>query len=212
MILSSRFLSPYFYFRASILGTGFRSTSLAYMLILVCSNPIEQRLNFYSASYNGSLLISAAFEIVNLSVKLMITCIWIYLIVSVFHQFKVESWFSLLWHQVLEFSEAYQIAVQCYKDQRNKVSRLKKKIARTEGFREYKKIIDVAKFTEDKIRRLKARSRRLVTRIEQIEPSGWKEFLQVIMNRLSRTCPHTPALRCSLMFNNKQGCDAESFF
>ncbi|KAK6139263.1 hypothetical protein DH2020_026987 [Rehmannia glutinosa] len=81
--------------------------------------------------------------------------------------------------EVLEFSETYQTAVECYKDQRNKVSRLKKKIARTEGFREYKKIIDVAKFTEEKIRRLKARSRRLVTRIEQIEPSGWKEFLQI---------------------------------
>ncbi|KAK4402874.1 DExH-box ATP-dependent RNA helicase DExH15 chloroplastic [Sesamum angolense] len=62
--------------------------------------------------------------------------------------------------EVLEFSETYQNAVECYKDQRNKVSRLKKKIARTEGFREYKKIIDVAKFTEEKIRRLKTRSRR----------------------------------------------------
>ncbi|KAK6160113.1 hypothetical protein DH2020_003494 [Rehmannia glutinosa] len=87
--------------------------------------------------------------------------------------------------EVLEFSETYQTAVECYKDQRNKVSRLKKKIARTEGFREYKKIIDVAKFTEEKIRRLKARSRRLVTRIEQIEPSGWKEFLQGIGYQLS---------------------------
>ncbi|XP_011086448.1 DExH-box ATP-dependent RNA helicase DExH15 chloroplastic [Sesamum indicum] len=81
--------------------------------------------------------------------------------------------------EVLEFSETYQNVVECYKDQRNKVSRLKKKIARTEGFREYKKIIDVAKFTEEKIRRLKTRSRRLITRIEQIEPSGWKEFLQI---------------------------------
>ncbi|GFP91556.1 dead-box ATP-dependent RNA helicase ise2 chloroplastic [Phtheirospermum japonicum] len=81
--------------------------------------------------------------------------------------------------EVLEVSETYRTAVECYKDQRNKVSRLKKKITRTEGFREYKKIIDVAKFTEEKIRRLKARSRRLVTRIEQIEPSGWKEFLQI---------------------------------
>ncbi|KAK6160124.1 hypothetical protein DH2020_003505 [Rehmannia glutinosa] len=89
--------------------------------------------------------------------------------------------------EVLEFSETYQTAVECYKDQRNKVSRLKKKIARTEGFREYKKIIDVAKFTEEKIRRLKARSRRLVTRIEQIEPSGWKEFLQVYRHTHTKT-------------------------
>lgn len=76
-------------------------------------------------------------------------------------------------------SQAYYEAVECYKEQRNKVSRLKKKIARTEGFKEYKKIIDMSKFTEEKIKRLKARSNRLSSRIEQIEPSGWKEFLQV---------------------------------
>lgn len=81
--------------------------------------------------------------------------------------------------QVAVFSETYQNVVEHYKDQRNRVSRLKKKIARTEGFRDYKKIIDTAKFTEEKIRRLKVRSRRLITRIEQIEPSGWKEFLQI---------------------------------
>lgn len=79
----------------------------------------------------------------------------------------------------MQYSQAYYEAVESYKNQRNKVSHLKKKIARTEGFREYKKIVDVAKFTEEKIRRLKARSTRLLTRIEQIEPSGWKEFLQV---------------------------------
>lgn len=76
-------------------------------------------------------------------------------------------------------SQAYNDAVECYKNQRNKVSRLKKRIARTEGFKEYKKIIDSAKFTEEKIRRLKVRSKRLIGRIEQIEPTGWKEFLQV---------------------------------
>lgn len=81
--------------------------------------------------------------------------------------------------ELLHTSEAYHGAVESYKDQRNKVSRLKKKISRTEGFREYKKIIDMAKFTVEKIKRLKARSRRLINRIEQIEPSGWKEFLQI---------------------------------
>lgn len=82
--------------------------------------------------------------------------------------------------QALQLSQAYHEAVQNYKDQRNKVSRLKKKIARTEGFKEYKKIIDMANFTEEKIRRLKVRSQRLISRLEQIEPSGWKEFMQVI--------------------------------
>lgn len=81
--------------------------------------------------------------------------------------------------EVLHYSQGYHEAVECYKEQRNKVSRLKKKIARTEGFREYKKILDMTKFTMEKIRRLKSRSKRLINRIEQIEPSGWKEFQQV---------------------------------
>ncbi|XP_039003587.1 DExH-box ATP-dependent RNA helicase DExH15 chloroplastic-like [Hibiscus syriacus] len=64
-------------------------------------------------------------------------------------------------------------------DEMNKVSRLKKKIACTEGSREYRKILDTARFTEEKIKRLKARSNHLINRTEKIEPSGWKEFLQI---------------------------------
>ncbi|XP_068652054.1 DExH-box ATP-dependent RNA helicase DExH15 chloroplastic-like [Aristolochia californica] len=81
--------------------------------------------------------------------------------------------------KVVQISEAYNEAVNCYKEQRTKVSRLKKKIRSTDGFKEYKKIIDVTNFTKDKIKRLVARSERLTNRIEQIEPSGWKEFLQI---------------------------------
>ncbi|EEF42252.1 helicase, putative [Ricinus communis] len=81
--------------------------------------------------------------------------------------------------EVLHGSQAYHDAVEHYKGQRTKVARLKKKIARTEGFREYKKILDWKSFTEDKIKRLKARSNRLINRIEEIEPSGWKEFLKI---------------------------------
>ncbi|KAK9119581.1 hypothetical protein Scep_017674 [Stephania cephalantha] len=81
--------------------------------------------------------------------------------------------------EVLQMSKEYHDATESYKEQRNKVSRLKKKIARTEGFKEFKKIIDMTNFTKEKIERLKARSKRLISRIEQIEPSGWKEFLQV---------------------------------
>ncbi|XP_074309805.1 DExH-box ATP-dependent RNA helicase DExH15 chloroplastic [Silene latifolia] len=81
--------------------------------------------------------------------------------------------------KVSHISPAYTEAVECYKKQRNKVGHLKKRIARTEGFREYKRILEMAKLTEGKIRRLKNREKRLINRIEQIEPSGWKEFLQV---------------------------------
>ncbi|KAJ0037455.1 hypothetical protein Pint_23096 [Pistacia integerrima] len=81
--------------------------------------------------------------------------------------------------EVLHMSQEYHDAVENYKQQRIKVARLKKKIARTEAFKEYKKILDTVKFTEEKIKRLKARSNRLINRIEQIEPSGWKEFLRI---------------------------------
>lgn len=79
-----------------------------------------------------------------------------------------------------QFSQEYHSVLECYKDQRNKVARLKKKISRTEGFKEYKKIVDMAKYSREKIRRLEARSKRLISRIEQIEPSGWKEFVKVM--------------------------------
>ncbi|CAM8956180.1 unnamed protein product [Rhodiola kirilowii] len=81
--------------------------------------------------------------------------------------------------EVLQMSQEYRDVLDRYKDQRNRVSRLKKKISRTEGFRVYKSIIKAAQFTEEKIGRLKSRSQRLTNRIEQIEPSGWREFLQV---------------------------------
>ncbi|KAL9226282.1 hypothetical protein vseg_002113 [Gypsophila vaccaria] len=81
--------------------------------------------------------------------------------------------------KVSHISPAYVEAVECYKKQRNKVSHLKKRISRTEGFREYKRILDLAKLAAEKIRRLRNREKRLIDRIEQIEPSGWKEFLQI---------------------------------
>jgi hypothetical protein len=61
---------------------------------------------------------------------------------------------------------------------------LKKTIKSTKGFKEFQKIIDMRNFTKEKIERLEARSRRLTRRIKQIEPTGWKEFLQVTMHLL----------------------------
>ncbi|KAK4765570.1 hypothetical protein SAY86_026660 [Trapa natans] len=81
--------------------------------------------------------------------------------------------------EAIHMSQEFHEAVERYKEQRTRVSRLKKKISRTEGFREYQKVVDMSKFTEEKIKRLKTRSKRLTNRIEQIEPSGWKEFLQI---------------------------------
>ncbi|CAL5019494.1 unnamed protein product [Urochloa decumbens] len=81
--------------------------------------------------------------------------------------------------EVQRFSQEHQDAVECYKQQRRKVSHLKKTIKSTKGFKEFQKIIDMRNFTKEKIERLEARSRRLTRRIKQIEPTGWKEFLQI---------------------------------
>ncbi|CAH9095334.1 unnamed protein product, partial [Cuscuta europaea] len=81
--------------------------------------------------------------------------------------------------EAIKFSQAYNEALESYSDQRNKVSHLKKRISRSEGFKEFKKIKDMVRFTEEKIRRLKVRSNRLRKRVEQIEPIGWKDFIQV---------------------------------
>ncbi|XP_051192754.1 DExH-box ATP-dependent RNA helicase DExH15 chloroplastic [Lolium perenne] len=81
--------------------------------------------------------------------------------------------------EVERFSQEHQTAVESHKKQRRKVSQLKKTIRSTKGFREFQKIIDMRNFTKEKIERLEARSRRLTRRIMQIEPTGWKEFLQI---------------------------------
>ncbi|KAJ8491440.1 hypothetical protein OPV22_013161 [Ensete ventricosum] len=81
--------------------------------------------------------------------------------------------------EVANQCEAYRDAVGHYKEQRSRVSQLKKKITNTKGFKEFKKIIDMTKFIKEKIERLNARSNRLSKRIGQIEPTGWKEFLQI---------------------------------
>ncbi|PUZ77512.1 hypothetical protein GQ55_1G377800 [Panicum hallii var. hallii] len=81
--------------------------------------------------------------------------------------------------EVERFSQEHQDAVECFKQQRRKVSHLKKTIKSTKGFKEFQKIIDMRNFTKEKIERLEARSRRLTRRIKQIEPTGWKEFLQI---------------------------------
>ncbi|KAJ1696081.1 hypothetical protein LUZ63_004593 [Rhynchospora breviuscula] len=81
--------------------------------------------------------------------------------------------------EVQHLSREYQVAVENFKEQRRKVSRLKKMVKGTKGFAEFKKIVDARNFTIDKIGRLEARARRLTRRISQIEPTGWKEFLQI---------------------------------
>ncbi|XP_078174311.1 DEAD/DEAH box helicase isoform X1 [Carex rostrata] len=94
--------------------------------------------------------------------------------------------------EVQILSQEYLDAVENYREQRRKVSNQKKMVKGTKGFLVFKQIVDARKFTIDKIGRLETRSRRLARRISQIEPTGWKEFLQI-----SRVIQETRAMDIS---------------
>lgn len=64
-------------------------------------------------------------------------------------------------------------------DQRKEVSKLRKKLKGTQGYRETKVLVGIQRLRLEKLQRLKAKSVRISTRINQMQPSGWKEFLQV---------------------------------
>ncbi|KAG0482508.1 hypothetical protein HPP92_010592 [Vanilla planifolia] len=81
--------------------------------------------------------------------------------------------------EVIYWPQEYQDAVVLYKEQKTKFAHLKKKIRNTKGYEEFKKVTDMVNLTIEKIQRLEARSCVLNRRIGQIEPSGWKEFLQI---------------------------------
>lgn len=64
-------------------------------------------------------------------------------------------------------------------DQRKEASKLRKKLKQTQGYKESRKLLEVQRSRLDKLQRTKAKASRINTRISQMQPSGWKEFLQV---------------------------------
>jgi hypothetical protein len=64
-------------------------------------------------------------------------------------------------------------------DQRKEASKLRKKLKGTQGYRESRKLLDLQRARLDKLKRTKAKANRIATRISKMQPSGWKEFLQV---------------------------------
>jgi hypothetical protein len=65
-------------------------------------------------------------------------------------------------------------------DQRKLVSKLRKQLRATQGHRETKLLMGLQKMQIEKISRLQAKTARISARISQMQPTGWKEFLQVV--------------------------------
>lgn len=64
-------------------------------------------------------------------------------------------------------------------DQRKEASKLRKKLKATQGYRESRKLVDLHRSRLDKLLRTRAKASRIENRISKMQPSGWKEFLQV---------------------------------
>ncbi|CAK9235184.1 unnamed protein product [Sphagnum troendelagicum] len=85
-----------------------------------------------------------------------------------------------------ELSVAHEVSLDLVKaerrlsDQRKLVSKLRKQLRATQGHRETKLLMGLQKMQIEKISRLQAKTARISARISQMQPTGWKEFLQVV--------------------------------
>lgn len=70
--------------------------------------------------------------------------------------------------------------------QRKEVAKLRKKLKLTQGHEESKIVVGLQKQRLEKLQWLRSKAARISTRINQMQPSGWKEFLQVLL------CPLLP--------------------
>ena len=71
-------------------------------------------------------------------------------------------------------------AVQAHREQRRKVIRIKKEMKATKASREYWHIAGQKKLRDAKIVQLKQKKSKLEARINEMQPTGWQEFLQVL--------------------------------
>lgn len=76
-------------------------------------------------------------------------------------------------------------AERVYIGLRKEASKLRKKLKATQGYRESRKLVDLQRSRFDKLQRARAKAFRIENRISRMQPSGWKEFLQV---RQSSSC------------------------
>ena len=70
-------------------------------------------------------------------------------------------------------------AIKVYREQRIKLRQIKKEMKATKASREYWHIAGQKKLRDAKIVQLKQKKSKLEARINEMQPSGWQEFLQV---------------------------------
>lgn len=76
------------------------------------------------------------------------------------------------------------------------LEKLNKMLKLTQGFRKYKLLLDLHQKRKEKIANLLSTASTLACRMKQLQPSGWKDFLQVSF------CLHSKSLHyilCGLM-------------
>lgn len=85
---------------------------------------------------------------------------------------------SLSEEDEIQMSEAYIESQRIYREHKKAVSIFKKRLKRTRCYQEFQRLSDMNKVWKENIDRLKVKSNRIKGRIGQIEPTGWKEFIQ----------------------------------
>lgn len=80
----------------------------------------------------------------------------------------------------LQVSEEVTDAVQAHREQRRKVLRIKKDMRATKASKEYWQVVGMTRLRDAKVARLDKKRSQLAARINQMQPTGWQEFLQVV--------------------------------
>ncbi|XP_057829348.2 DExH-box ATP-dependent RNA helicase DExH15 chloroplastic [Cryptomeria japonica] len=74
-----------------------------------------------------------------------------------------------------EFIEAQRT----YREGKKLINTFQRRLRSTEWYKEFQRLSDLNHVQKEKIERLKAKASRIKARISQIEPTGWRDFLQV---------------------------------
>ncbi|KAJ7525182.1 hypothetical protein O6H91_17G040400 [Diphasiastrum complanatum] len=79
-----------------------------------------------------------------------------------------------------QVSEEHLAAQKMFVKAKNLLAKRRQKFEETEGYKMYDLLCDLKNMRKQKIARMKAKVSRIEQRIKQMQPSGWKEFLQVL--------------------------------
>eukprot|EP00249_Psilotum_nudum_P024689 c29264_g1_i2 orf=213-4016(+) len=71
-------------------------------------------------------------------------------------------------------------AEMAFANQRKRTSKLRKRLKSTEANKEHLKMLELEKFREVKINRMEDKKNHILSQLNRMQPSGWKEFVQVV--------------------------------